>query len=283
VIGNTSDRKLRLFSVACCRRIWSLLIDERSRFAVEVANQYADGLATLEDLRRAQQAATDTEEELDRISADGELKANFGLVEEADWRAASAKTCAARAAMEAVSTVACVSDKAAGWVLLSDDPPFRYIQRLEVSDYWCRAALGRVAEAEVYATKPVIGDEWKFDAVEQARAAVEREEANRQAGILRDIIGNPFSQIRINPEWLFANNSMCLRLAHSIYLNRSFAALPILGDALEEVGCTDTTLLMHSRASEGHVQGCWLIDKLLETAAALTKTYTLPWRAAERT
>ena len=60
--GQVSERKLRLFGVACCRRISDLIIDDRSRAALEMAERFADGQAAPKELRQAAKEA--------RIAAD---------------------------------------------------------------------------------------------------------------------------------------------------------------------------------------------------------------------
>ena len=45
-----SDRKLRLFACACCRRVWNLLSDKFSRKTLTIAERYADAEVTEEKL-----------------------------------------------------------------------------------------------------------------------------------------------------------------------------------------------------------------------------------------
>jgi hypothetical protein len=54
--GKASDRKLRLFAVACCRRFQHLLVPEACE-ALEVAERVAEGTASSEDRRRVREVA----------------------------------------------------------------------------------------------------------------------------------------------------------------------------------------------------------------------------------
>src|SRR5262249_23660899 len=51
--ARVDDRKLRLFVCVCGRRVWKLLDNQASERAVEVAEQFADGGATVDELGAA--------------------------------------------------------------------------------------------------------------------------------------------------------------------------------------------------------------------------------------
>jgi hypothetical protein len=61
--GKASDRKLRLLGVAIARESWDDLLDDRSRRAVEMAEEFADGKANASDLETASEAACDARDE----------------------------------------------------------------------------------------------------------------------------------------------------------------------------------------------------------------------------
>ena len=58
-----SHRKLRLFACSCCRRLWHILPDDRSRCAVEYAERYADGKGSRANLSTLAEAAWEAREE----------------------------------------------------------------------------------------------------------------------------------------------------------------------------------------------------------------------------
>lgn len=62
--GNPSERKCRLFAIACCRRAWQTLADERCRLAVMTAEDWLDGKASQKEMEAASSSVFDYENEL---------------------------------------------------------------------------------------------------------------------------------------------------------------------------------------------------------------------------
>jgi hypothetical protein len=93
----------------------------------------------------------------------------------------------------------------------------------------------------------------------------QNEESIAQCRLLRDIFGPfPFHPTpAVHPEWLAWHDGLISRLARSIYEERGFEQLPILGDALEEAGCSEERILGHCRQAGEHARGCWVVDLLL--------------------
>jgi hypothetical protein len=98
-------------------------------------------------------------------------------------------------------------------------------------------------------------------AADSARTAVVSNHAPQrdQAGLLRDIFGNPLHKVTINTSWL---TSTVVSLVNDIYEKRAFDRMPILADALQDAGCDNDEILNHCRQPCVHVRGCWVVDLL---------------------
>jgi hypothetical protein len=200
--GRLTERRDRYFSCACCRRIWHLLPDEASRYAVRIAERYLDGQASVMLL--------------DIVSG------------AAERHGGSAAYAAAAAAF-----------------------PTRGLGNNGID------VAGHAINAVVYADPRLISGEADRD-----RAV--RAERSAQADLLRDIIGNPFRPApHVDPTVLAWNAGTVVRLAQMIYDERCFTNLPILADALEEAGCTNSDILDHCRGPGPHILGCWVVDLIL--------------------
>ncbi len=112
------------------------------------------------------------------------------------------------------------------------------------------------------AHSPIAQDRWRVAMVisKDASVPIGEQEKEAQSKLLRCIFGNPFRRITFDPSWL---TPTVKALAQAIYTDRTFDAMPILGDALEEAGCTCDDILNHCRGQETHTRGCWVVDLML--------------------
>jgi hypothetical protein len=238
--GKLSERKARLFAVACCRHIWTLSPDWRTRKAVEVAERHADGEAMQEESGAVHVAA-------EACSAEAEAAANDAMraMSHGDYVWYAARAAASFAARAAVRTAAAQARE---------------------------AAEDCVTAASATCTASLAAHWWGQEdpAAEAERASIETTARHFQCDVVRDIFGNPFAAApQIDPAWLTWNNGTVKRLAEAAYQERLLpqgtldpARLAVLADALEEAGCGHGELLGHLRGRGPHLRGCWAVDLL---------------------
>jgi hypothetical protein len=90
-----------------------------------------------------------------------------------------------------------------------------------------------------------------------------RDKMREACALVHEIFGNPFHPFTPHRSMLKWQDDMITKFARNIEERGAFEELPILADALEEAGCTDTYLLNHCREPKTHVPGCWALDALL--------------------
>jgi hypothetical protein len=253
--GGAMPRKLRLFTIACCRRAAFRQLDELGQFVLasledfaadmyglrgagyfdaqcqpvlDVAERYADGLATEQELQGASGIAAQENEKA------GRLLQHTMMAQANHWVmfAANAATAVTAAAYHAAT-------------------PEVNAEKAIVA---AAAFIGYVAGA--WAAKQTDS----ATAGKEAMDAAEIAERGVQCGLFRDVFGNLFWSH--DPD-LACRTPPVASLAQVIYDGRTFDRLVELSGVLDEAGCIDPVIVSHCRAPGPHVRGCWVLDLIL--------------------
>jgi hypothetical protein len=229
--GHADERRCRLFACSCVRRAWHILGDDRERQAVEVAEQYADGLASRRRLTAANSAAMAA----GMTPARGEVR----------WPQPGESLRPEHAVLQA------------GGAAIHASSPMgrRNYQALKASYDACSAA-----DFAAFAI-----------AIMSSDAAAPAWERAVQVRMARCIFGNIYHESPpVSPALLAWSGGTVRRLVKAAYRERDLPAgtldpalLAVLADALEDAGCQDPQILGHLRGEGPHVRGCWCVDLLL--------------------
>jgi hypothetical protein len=229
LIGKVSYRKLQLYGVACCRRIWHLLGDERSRRAVETAELYLEGGATQEELYRARCRSHAAYREFGGARpSQGMSTAHSPGSDWEDWYAreilfAAYSTTCCDDPVDADCNLWCITHLTAGGRKASDST---------------RESLAALRAYQLVLFREIGGS--PFRPVKISPTVL----AWNDGTVVR------LAQTAYEERYLPSGTLDNTRLA-------------ILADALEEAGCTDADILGHLREPGPHVRGCWVLDLCL--------------------
>jgi hypothetical protein len=218
VRGLATPRQLRLFQVACVRRVWRYVTEAGSRAVVDLVERAADG-----PVPYAEVSALPYDWLTDDCGGPGPAERHAYMV------------------------AGHVGYSLLGPVNTSEFP----------SDDWqdARSAAEGAATVVAEAARLPNGDEHLA-----AYQALQATEGAAQAGLLRDLLGDPFRPVAFDPRWRTADT---VGLARAIYEDRAFDRLPLLADALMDAGCSDEQVLGHCRGDGLHTRGCWVVDLVL--------------------
>jgi hypothetical protein len=223
-----SARKLRLFACACYARLRQKLPSSQSQAAVEVAERFADDLATPEELW---QADTSLRTSLDAL--------------EGPWRASRGEERAALLPMhEALALAFQVTwpeaPKAAYYASSNAYLAAAALTNPGAASYSSDFATSRAEEerAQAYLLRDIVGP-LPFRKVRLDPTLLDHSDS-----LLVKLAQAAYDN-RLLPDYLLDP-----------------ARLTVLGDALEEVDA-DADLVAHLRSPLPHVRGCWAIDLLL--------------------
>jgi hypothetical protein len=155
----------------------------------------------------------------------------------------------ARRAVEVAEAVADSVTASADWQQIVNTP--RRHWRAVANDAVGRLTAGSCFDAAVGVVTALSG------------AGLPNDELQRQAGLLRCVFGSPFRSLPpLSTHWFVFGSGTVWSLAEQTYTSGAFDQVGILGDALEEAGCTRADLLGHCRGG-GHTRGYWAVDLLL--------------------
>jgi hypothetical protein len=263
--GRASDRKLRLFAVACCRRVFHLITDEHSRTAVRVADEFAEDVATDDARRLAEGRAEEVRTAAEAVCSRKVTEVTYADEAIAEGWTLLAKVDAAAAGRATVLPLALIAAQEA-----SKSATGALVSAAEAEDYTLRATLLSAGQLTHMAVEGEIAKQRALR-VAQFSAGEGRFSRGSWQAVLARCIFKPFRpSLPLPPEVLAWNDGTVRRLAEAIYDERQMpeatldtARLAILADALLDAGCDDEALIQHCREPGPHVRGCWAVDLIL--------------------